>query len=167
MQYTVSLLRASARSRHVHSHGRANIWRIENFNRLLMAQRLIARTTRGSSLAQCPSKRMYHPPPPSATIAPRSPRSSRMRLCMWCRRSTRAFSLLALYGFTCGMLPKAAAMAFSMVSVTNGTIGTAGTHARTPCWNPFLRWNPRSRQVADFPESMVRRVRARACVPLV
>ena len=34
---------------------------------------------------------------------------------MWRRCSARAFPLLAVYGFSCGMLPPNAVMAFSMV----------------------------------------------------
>ena len=116
-----------------------NICRIDNFNLLPVAQSPIAHTTRGSSSSWCPAKRMYNPPPPSMTTASGSTKSSRMMVCMWCRRSTRAFPLMAVYGLSCGMLPTSAAAAFSVVCVTNGKGVAAGTHAGTPCWNPFLR----------------------------
>ena len=131
-------MRASARSRRVHSRGRANICRIDNFNLLPVAHNPSARTTTGSSAAWCPAKPMYNPPPPSTTTASRSTKSFCMMVCMWCHRSARAFPLMAVYGLSCGMLPTSAATAFSMVCVTDGTGGTA----RTPCWNPFLRWIP-------------------------
>ena len=85
---------------------------------------------------------MYNPPPPSTTTASASTKSSRMMVRMWCCRSARAFPLMAVYGLSVCMLPTSAATAFSMVCVTNGTGGTAGTPAETPCMNPFLRWNP-------------------------
>ena len=85
---------------------------------------------------------MYNPPPPSTTTASGSTKSSRIMVCMWCHCSARAFPLMAVYGLSYGMLPTSAATAFSMVSVTNGKDVTAGTPARTPCRNPFLRWNP-------------------------
>ena len=122
----VNLVRASARSQRVHSRGRANLCRIDNFNLLPVAQSPIARTTRGSSSSWCPAKRMYNPPTPSTATASVSTKSSRMMARMWCRHSARAFPLMAIYGLSCGMLPTTAAIAFSMVFVTNGTIGTAG-----------------------------------------
>ena len=142
MEYGVNLVCASARLRHVHSRARANTCRIDNFNLVPVAQSPIARTTRGSSSSSCPAKLMCQPPPPSTTTASGSTKRCRMMVCMWCRRSARAFPLMAVYGLRCGMLPGSWATAFSMVSVTNGKGVTAGTPAATPCSNPFLRWNP-------------------------
>ena len=43
-----------------------------------------------------------------------------MIVCMCCRRSARTFRLMALYGFSCGMLPTSAATAFSIVFSDGG-----------------------------------------------
>ena len=153
MERGVNLVRASATSRRVRSRGRANICRIDNFNLLPVAHSPIARTTRGSSSSSCPAKRMYKPPPPSTTTASGSSKSSCMMVCMWCRRSARAFPLMAVYGLSCGMLSTSAATAFPMVSVTNGKGVTAGTPAGTPWWNPFLRWNPLLEPFARTPSN--------------
>ena len=72
--------------------------RIDNFNLLPVAHGPIARTTRGSSSSSCPAKRMYNPPQPSMTTAAGSTKISRMMVCMWCRRSARAFPLMTVYG---------------------------------------------------------------------
>ena len=66
------------------------------------------------------------------TTASGSTKSSRMMVSMWCVCYARAFPLMAVYG--CGMLPKNAAMAFSVVLYDKWD----KWDCRNPYWNPLL-----------------------------
>ena len=65
-----------------------------------------------------------------------------MMVSMWCSRCAHAFGLKAVYDLSSGILPKSAEMAFTMVSLTNRTIGIVATPCSNPLVEPGLRCNP-------------------------